>query len=61
MDAIFDWCVKLLYAWSGMLGITYEEINVIIFVFLYPIFVVLLIGYIIGLKRKIKKLQTPNR
>jgi len=60
MDAIFDRCVDLLYAWSGMLGITYEAINVIIFVFLYPIFVVLLIGYIIGLKRKIKKLQTQN-
>ena len=57
MNAIFKWCMDLLYQMSYYLGITYEELNVIIFVFLYPLFVVLLIVYIIGLKRKIKKLQ----
>ena len=61
MNAIFDWCVDLLYAWSSMLGITYEELNVIIFVLLYPILIVFLIGYIIRLKRKIKKLQTQHQ
>jgi hypothetical protein len=61
MNAIFNWCVDLLYAWSSIIGITYEEINVIIFVFLYPLFVVLLIVYIIGLKRKIKKLQIQQQ
>ena len=57
MNAIFKWCMDLLYQMSYYLGITYEELNVIIFVFLYPLFVVLLIVYIIGLKRNIKKLQ----
>jgi hypothetical protein len=61
MNAIFKWCMDLLYQMSYYLGITYEELNVIIFVFLYPIFVVLLIVYIIGLKRKIIKLQTHSR
>jgi type III secretory pathway component EscS len=53
--------MDLLYQMSYYLGITYEELNVIIFVFLYPLFVVLLIGYIIGLKRKIKRLQTQHQ
>ena len=57
MNAIFNWCVDMLYAWSSMLGITYEEINVIIFIILYPILIVLLIRYIIGLKRKIKSFK----
>ena len=61
MNAIFKWCMDLLYQMSYYLGITYEELNVIIFVFLYPLFVVLLIVYIIGLKRKIKTLQTQHQ
>ena len=61
MNAIFKWCMNFLYEMSYYLGIMYEELNVIIFVFLYPLFVVLLIVYIIGLKRKIKKLQIQNQ
>jgi len=61
MNAIFKWCMDLLYEMSYYLGITYEELNVIIFVFLYPLFVGLLIVYIIGLKRKIKRLQTQHQ
>lgn len=37
MNALFDWCVQLLIDWADMLGMTYEEINIWIFVILEPI------------------------
>ena len=36
IDLVFDWCVRLLYKVAGMVGITYEEINVYLFVILGP-------------------------
>ena len=36
IDLVFDWCVRLLYKVAGMIGITYEEINVYLFVILGP-------------------------
>ena len=37
IDVTFDWCVRLLYQCAGWLGITYEEINVWLFVIILPI------------------------
>jgi len=34
MDQIFDWCVNVLVYWAGILGVTYKEINVWVFVIL---------------------------
>ena len=36
IDAIFDWCVHLLFFAAHLFGITYEEINVWLFVFILP-------------------------
>ena len=36
IDVLFDWCVRLLYEVAGMMGITYEEINVYVFVIAGP-------------------------
>ena len=36
IDITFDYCVKLLYQVAGMMGITYEEINVWLFVIILP-------------------------
>ena len=36
IDLVFDWCVRLLYKVAGMIGMTYEEINVYLFVILGP-------------------------
>ena len=36
IDAVFDWCVILLYDVAAQLGITYEEINVWLFVIILP-------------------------
>ena len=36
IDVTFDWCVRLLYDFAAMMGITYEEINVWLFVIIGP-------------------------
>ena len=41
MDVTFNHCVRLLYEASVLLGITYEEINVWLFVFLMPAVILL--------------------
>ena len=61
MNEIFDACVRLLIRLAGLTGTTYEEINVIIFVVLEPIFILVLIGYIVVLQRRLlkKKISIP--
>lgn len=56
MDQIFDWCVNVLVYWAGILGITYKEINVWVFVIIWPVLTALLIGIIVVQQRTIRKL-----
>ena len=37
VDETFNFCVRLLYEIGGILGISYEEINVWLFVILLPL------------------------
>ena len=37
VDQIFDFCVRLLYEAAGLLGTSYEAINVWLFVFILPL------------------------
>lgn len=37
IDAVFDWCVIFLYNVADILGISYEEINVWLFVIILPL------------------------
>jgi len=55
MDQIFDWCVQVLVYWAGIFGITYKEINVWVFVIIWPIFTVLLIGIIYTQQKSIRQ------
>lgn len=57
MDAIFDWCVQVLITWAGWFGITYKEINVWVFVILWPIATVLLLAVIVVQYLKIQRLM----
>ena len=57
MDQIFDWCVNVLVYWAQVFGITYKEINVWVFVILWPILTIILIGIIIEQQRTIRKLS----
>jgi len=43
MDRIFNWCVNLLEIIAEKLNLTYEQINVIIFVIIIPIIILALI------------------
>lgn len=56
MDQIFDWCVNVLVYWAQVFGISYKEINVWVFVILWPSLTVLLIGMIVVQYRTIRKL-----
>ena len=59
MDAVFDWCVAVLVYYAGIFGITYKEINVWVFVIIWPIFTLILIALVfiqqIRIQRLLKK------
>jgi hypothetical protein len=57
MDMIFDWCVELLLYGAALLGITYKEINVWVFVILWPIATLALILIIFLQQRRISLLS----
>jgi hypothetical protein len=57
MDAIFDWCVDILVYFAGGFGITYKEINVWIFVIIWPIFTIALIILLMVQQARIRRLQ----
>lgn len=52
IDVIFDWSVLFLIKTANQLGITYEEINVWLFVILLPtiLFISLLINWLLFLQ-----------
>jgi hypothetical protein len=57
MDQVFDWCVNVLVYWAGMFGITYKEINVWVFVIIWPILTLVLAAVIIWQRRRIQQLS----
>ena len=57
IDVTFDWCVKLLVDVAKSLGITYEEINVYLFVIALPLILIISILLNVWFFVKIKNLQ----
>ena len=57
MDAIFDWCVQVLVYFAGVFGITYKEINVWVFVIIWPILTLVLVIWLIVQRVRIRRLQ----
>ena len=55
MNQIFDWCVNVLIYWANVFDITYKEINVWVFVIIWPLLTILLIGIIVMQYRTIKR------
>ena len=53
IDAVFDFCVILLIDAAKILGITYEEINVWLFVVIWPLLSLVLFAEVIRLRMKI--------
>jgi hypothetical protein len=54
MDTIFWICVKIMQVGSNILGITYQQFNVILFVFLHPAITL----YLFWRYRRYKRLYT---
>ena len=52
IDMVFDFCVKLLIDAARFLGITYEEINVWLFVVIWPLLSLVLFAEVIRLRIK---------
>ena len=52
IDKTFDFCVKLLIDIANIMGITYEEINVWLFVVIWPLLSLVLFAEIIRLRIK---------
>ena len=57
MNELFDSCVDLLLDWAAALGMTYEEINIWIFVILEPLVFVLMVVWIVRLIRANRRLR----
>jgi len=57
MNQIFDWCVKALVYWAGILGITYKEINVWVFVIIWPLVTFVLVIIVVRQQYKIRQLS----
>ena len=57
IDTVFRICVVLLVDLADLLGISYEEINIWIFVIIWPALTVLGLIWIIVLKFRVRKLK----
>ena len=57
VDIIFDWCVKFLYGIADLFSITYEEINIWLFVIIGPLFFLISVCLNYYFYKKIKKLK----
>ena len=60
IDETFNFCVRLLYDIGGVLGITYEEINVWLFVIIWPIASLLLFAEVVRLRLKLSVLNNSR-
>ena len=56
INEIFDWCVQFLVFWAGRLGMSYKAINVWVFVIIWPVITLVLIGLIIAQQLEIRRL-----
>jgi hypothetical protein len=60
MDQIFDWCVNVLIYWANIFGITYKEINVWVFVIIWPILTVVMAVIIYRQWQRIRQLTQAD-
>jgi hypothetical protein len=60
MDNLFDACVEFLRWLGDVVGLSYKEINIWIFVIIEPIIFILMLVWIIRLRNKIYKFKNIN-
>ncbi len=57
MNEMFDYCFEILHYWGDIVGLTYKEINFLIFVIIEPIIFIIMLVWIIRFRNKIKLLK----
>ena len=60
MNAIFDLCVAILVTLAERFGMTYQDVNVWIFVILWPVLTLILVGWILRQHFLIKRLRRDH-
>ena len=58
VDIIFNWCVRLLYDWATFFGITYEEINIWVFIVIWPVLTLALAAWTLLPLRENRRLKS---
>lgn len=61
IDIIFDVAVRLLLLLADLLGMSYEAVNVWLFVILWPLFTLGLVGVVVRQRWKLKRLKGGGR
>lgn len=61
MDTLFDMCVSLLEYLSALMGLTYKELNVYLFVFIHPAITLVLFILLLKAKAQIRYLKKTDR
>ena len=54
VDAIFRYCVVLLVNIANALGISYEALNIWVFIIIQPLIILILLGWVLKLRRKVR-------
>ncbi len=57
MNKVFNWCVKFLEYWAPQVGMTYEELNVWLFVIIMPAMLIGLAVLSLSLWLKLKRCE----
>ena len=60
IDAIFRFCVLILRKSSAFLGMSYEAINIWIFVVIWPVLTLAMFAWIVKLKLHLRSLEKVN-
>jgi hypothetical protein len=54
MQSIFDWCVEVLLKIAHLTNLTYEQVNVILLVFMHPLITLVFILLYLRTRQKLK-------
>ena len=57
IDVIFRYCVVLLVNVAKALGISYEALNIWVFIIIQPMIIVVLLGWVLRLRRRVRKVR----
>ena len=57
VNAFFAWCVQFLYDIANWMNITYESLNIWVFVVVHPLITMVLVLWVIKLRARLKRVQ----